>query len=57
VGTPDVVESFEVEILEFYGWCWRCHAPIRNDAAETSANCNADLFKPFRRKRRRFSKD
>lgn len=50
VGTPDIVESFEAEIVEFYGWCWKCGEPIRSDAAENCARCKADLLKPARRK-------
>lgn len=53
LGAPDEVESFEVELREFYGWCWQCGAPVRNDAAETCSGCHADLLARMRRRARR----
>jgi hypothetical protein len=44
VGVPDKVESFDIELIEFYGRCWKCDAPIRNDAAETCTSCEANLL-------------
>ncbi len=51
LGTPSQVESFDVEFPEFYGWCWKCNAPIESDAAETCPNCRADLLRPKRKAR------
>jgi hypothetical protein len=50
VGALDRVESFDVELIEFYDWCWNCGTPIRSDAAETCDNCKADLLRRLKRK-------
>jgi hypothetical protein len=51
LGTPNEVESFDIELPECYGWCWKCNQPIESDAAETCSNCKADLLRPKRRAR------
>jgi hypothetical protein len=50
-GSSDTVESFDVEVREFYGWCWSCSAPIQSDAAESCSKCGANLLAPRRTSR------
>lgn len=38
-----LIESFELSIPEFYGWCHECGTPILHDAAETCNSCGKKL--------------
>lgn len=53
LAAPDVVESFEVEVPGFFGWCGKCGSIIHSDAAETCSVCGVDLFKVARGRRKR----
>ena len=39
------IESFELSIPDFYGWCHECGAPILHDSAEACSSCGQRLFK------------
>ena len=39
----ELVENFEIDIEEFYGFCPHCSEPITSDSAEVCPNCG----KPF----------
>jgi rRNA maturation endonuclease Nob1 len=53
LAAPDVVESFEVELSEFSGWCGKCGSIIHSDAAETCTVCGLNLIKPGRARRKK----
>jgi hypothetical protein len=39
------LESFEIELATFHGWCWKCSAPLTSDAAETCNECGSNLIR------------
>jgi len=39
-----MVENFEIEVMETYGFCPHCSKPITSDAAEVCSKCGKSLF-------------